>query len=482
MTPKKPTIIPVILAGGNGTRLWPLSRRSHPKQFTKLFGHETLFASTLSRFVDNTSVAFDDPIVVTTNDYRFLVANELETMGRTLSNILIEPSQKDTAPAILAAALYAQRTHENAVVLVVPSDHVMETSPKFYDTLAVAHAASLNGNIVTFGVKPTSAHTGYGYLEYGDEISDGCFALNSFKEKPNKSEAEGYISDGRYFWNSGIFMFSCENIVHEYENLLPNLTEQVGASVDGIKSDLCFERLDGPAWKDIDGISVDYAIMDKSDTVVSVPFSTAWSDVGEWSAVKQLSARDRSSNTSHGNAEVSNCNSSFVYNSDPATKVVANALDNIAIICEKDAVLVTSLSDTQSIKSIVKKMERDNVPQATTKCRNYRPWGWFEGLRMGDRFQVKQLHVSPGAHLSLQKHKHRSEHWIVVNGTATVQIGKRTFDLFEGQSTYIHGGTIHRLSNEGKIALNLIEVQVGGYLGEDDIVRIADKYSRVSGV
>ena len=473
-----PKIYPVLLCGGSGTRLWPLSRKSYPKQFAKLLGDESLFQKSAARFSGD---QFEAPIVVTGESFRFIVAEQLAAIEQAAQAILIEPDGRNTAPAVLAAALWTADHDPDAMLLVAPSDHVVPDAAAFRDAVYAALPRADAGDLVTFGIAPTSPETGYGYLELTEAI-DGSEAkpqsLASFVEKPNAERAEAMLQAGTYLWNAGIFLFSVKTILAAFEHHAPEMLAQVKSSVKDAKRDLGFTRLDPKAWSEVQDISVDYAILEKSRNLAVMPFTGTWSDLGSWGSVWAESAPDDQGNVCSANATAIECRDTLLRSEAENLEVVGIGLDDIVAVAMPDAVLVAKKSDSQRVKEAVAALKSSGAKQATEFPRDHRPWGWFESLVIGDRFQVKRIVVHPGAALSLQSHHHRSEHWIVVEGTAKVTVDDDVRLVTENQSVYIPLGAVHRMENPGKVPMVLIEVQTGSYLGEDDIVRYEDVYAR----
>ena len=470
------TISPVLLAGGSGSRLWPLSRKSYPKQFSKLMQAQSLFQASALRL---SGARFGAPTVVTNSDFRFIVTEQLSSIGVDPGAILIEPAGRNTAPAVLAAALHLQATQPDALMLVAPSDHVIADTDAFLAVVDVAVQAAAAGQMVTFGITPDRPETGYGYLEMG-RAPEGCapVPLKRFVEKPDLATAQAMLSDGNYLWNAGIFMFSVPTIVAAYEALAPQMVASVRHALAQAKPDLGFLRIDPAAWAEVEDISIDYAVMEKSDDLVVVPFGAGWSDLGGWDAVWREAGPDEDGVTLHGPATAIECRNSLLRAEDDTQQVVGIGLDNIIAVAMPDAVLVADKSRAQDVKCAVSTLKAKDVLQAETFPRDHRPWGWFESLVIGSRFQVKRIVVNPGAALSLQSHHHRAEHWIVVEGTARVTIDDVVQLVTENQSVYIPLGAVHRMENPGKVPMVLIEVQTGSYLGEDDIIRYEDVYAR----
>lgn len=468
-------ITPVLLCGGSGTRLWPLSRKSYPKQFSPLLGEDSLFQMSASRFQ---SEQFNAPVVVTANDFRFIVTEQLDQANVKASHILIEPEGRDTAPAILAAALALQKVDPTAIMLVAPSDHVIAQDGSFEDAVQKALPAAQAGNIVTFGISPDRPETGYGYLELGSipETASTPVPLKSFVEKPNLETAKDMLADGRFLWNAGIFMFSVRTIVEAFQSYAPSLLVAVQQSVDNAQSDLGFTRLDPEAWSQAEAISVDYAVMEKAENLVVVPFHGKWSDLGDWASVWRETETE--SISTKGDAISIDCENSLLRSEVEGQAIVGIGLEDIVAVAMPDAVLVSHKSRSQDVKIAVDQLKQKKSPQAEAFPKDHRPWGWFESLVVGDRFQVKRIVVHPGAALSLQSHHHRAEHWIVVKGIAKVTIDDEEKLVSENQSVYIPLGAVHRMENPGKVEMVLIEVQTGSYLGEDDIVRYEDIYAR----
>lgn len=471
-------ITPIILAGGSGTRLWPLSRKAYPKQFTELVGKESLFQATVQRL---SGAGFEAPTVLTNNEFRFIAAEQMDDVGVAPGSIMIEPQGRDTAPAILAAALAHEDTPD-AVLLVAPSDHVIVDNNVFYKAVKAGAKEAEAGKLVTFGVRPVRVETGYGYLGLAnplDDFSPEPAELRSFIEKPQEDVAKTMMASGRHLWNSGMFMFRVDAIIEAFENLSPTLMMPCRAAVALSKQDLCFTRLGPDAWARCENISIDYAVMEAAESLTVIPLDCGWSDLGSWKSVMADSPQDPDGNVLSENATALNCVNTQLRSVDKNMEIVGIGLEGITAVATRDAILVSRTEDSQQVKQALAVLKEKERPQAEEFARCYRPWGYYETLSLSQRFQVKRIMVKPGARLSLQSHVHRAEHWVVVKGTANVTVGEDEKLMTENQSVYIPLGAVHRLENPGKVDLHLIEVQTGAYLGEDDIVRYEDIYDRI---
>ena len=473
-------LYPVLLAGGSGTRLWPLSRKSYPKQFSKLIGEKTLFQSSAQRLTSSDRLHFAPIITLTNSDFRFIVGEQLQEVGIDPGPILIEPEVKNTAAAILAASMFANSRDKNAVLLVVPSDHVIPDIDHFQEAIKVGLTHIHKQKMVTFGIKPLHPETGYGYLELSkDTIDDhGSSDLKTFVEKPNLQDAKQMLEAGGYLWSAGIFLFRAQDMVDAFSAYMPQAIDLVSQALDNASADLGFLRLAAEPWSQIEDISIDYAIMEKAQNLVVVPYASKWSDLGGWDAVWSESNSDASGNVTSETAHAIECQNSLLRSESNAQEVVGLGLNNIIAIAMPDAVLVASKDRAQDVKKAVELLKAKQIPQAEIFPKDHRPWGWFESLALGKCFQVKRIYVKPGAALSLQSHKHRSEHWIVVQGTAKVTIDDEVKLVGAGHSVYVPLGVKHRMENPDKSPMILIEVQIGTYLGEDDIIRYEDVYAR----
>jgi mannose-1-phosphate guanylyltransferase/mannose-6-phosphate isomerase len=465
-------IIPLIMCGGAGTRLWPASREVHPKQFLPLFGTRSTFQETLLRVSD--AALFERPIVITNNAYRFMVLEQLAEIGLE-ADVLLEPMRRDSGPAIAAGAVFAQIRDKDAIVLALAADHVVRDTAGFVAACREGLNAAEAGHIVTFGVQPERPATEYGYISPGDVISGQVRAVAKFVEKPDAETAAGYVKSG-YLWNSGNFMFRAAVLLDEYRKVDSASVEAVSDAVVKAGSDLGFVKLDTDTFAAAKSISIDYAVMEKTSRTAVVPVACGWSDVGSWLAVWELSDKDEQGNAARGVAvfeDSRNCN----VTTDRAL-VALEGVDDLVVVATQDAVLVSRQKDANGLKRLVAKL-KTVAPQVTEDhIKVHRPWGSYQSVDNGDRHQVKRIIVRPGGRLSLQKHHHRSEHWIVVRGTAQVTVNELVKTVHENESIYIPIGAVHRLENPGKIQLELIEVQTGSYFGEDDIIRIEDDYQR----
>lgn len=477
-------INPVLLCGGSGTRLWPLSRKSYPKQFVPLVGEETLFQASARRLSGSTSgLSFAAPMVLTNSDFRFIVAEQLQEIGIDPGAIMIEPEGRNTAPAVLAAALRAHSENPDAVLLVAPSDGVIPDTEAFHAAVLRGLEAVAEGQLVTFGITPTHPETAYGYLELASapDSTGTPVPLKQFVEKPNAARASEMLAAGNFKWNAGIFLFRASDIVDAFRTYAPQLIAPVQTAVDTATPDLGFLRLNPEPWGRAEDISIDYAVMEKATNLSVVPFDSAWSDLGGWDAVWRESGPDADGVVTSGGATAIDCRDTLLRSESEGLEIVGIGLQNIIAVAMNDAVLVADSTRAQDVKKAVTALKEKEAHQATMFPKDHRPWGWFESLVVGDRFQVKRIHVHPGASLSLQSHFHRSEHWIVVEGTALVTIDDEEKLVTENQSVYIPLGAVHRMENPGKVPMVLIEVQTGAYVGEDDIVRFEDKYARGQG-
>ncbi|GAA4029086.1 mannose-1-phosphate guanylyltransferase/mannose-6-phosphate isomerase [Sphingomonas rosea] len=469
------SIRPVILSGGSGTRLWPLSRESFPKQLLPISSARTMLQETALRVVN---ADYRAPIVIAGEDHRFFIQRQLEQAGVDVDAILLEPKGRNTAAAALLAAMWSLSRGEDDLLLLLPSDHVIEDHEAFARAVQGGIAAAEQGGIVTFGARPTEANTQYGYIEVSDAVGVGAaHPVKRFIEKPDRAAAEDYVNRGGHYWNSGIFLFKASALAEEAGRHLPDLVSAISESLDQQSTDGKFVRPERSAFERAPSISIDYGIMEKTDRAYVVPVDMAWSDVGSWGAVWQIAEKDANGNALKGEIIAIDTRDSII-RAEGTVTVAAVGLERMVVVAVRDAVFIAPIERAAEVREVVERLRKEKTQLAILPSRVERPWGSYETKDIGARFQIKHILVAPGETLSLQMHYHRSEHWVVVSGTAEVTVGDEVKLLQENQSTYIPAGTTHRLANPGKVPLELVEVQCGPYLGEDDIVRIDDQYGR----
>lgn len=462
------SICPVIMAGGSGTRLWPLSRAAHPKQFLRLHGEDTMLQATVKRL---SGLDIQASITICNEKHRFFVAEQLREIDK-LGSIILEPVGRNTAPAIALAALTAK---DDPLLLVLAADHVIQDEAAFREAVIRAIPLAEAGKLVTFGIVPSAPHTGYGYIKRGKDLGEG-FEVDAFVEKPSSDVAQDYLSSGDYYWNSGMFLFRASNYLEELKKFRPDILEQCQGSVMDVKTDLDFLRINKETFESCPAESVDYAVMEKTSHAVVVPMDAGWSDIGSWSSLWDISEKDGEGNSTHGDVILHNTRNSYVRSDNKLVAVIG--VDDLVVVSTKDALMVAHKDSVQDVKMITESLKTQARSEWQLSREVYRPWGKYDSIDSGERYQAKRITVKPGAKLSVQMHHHRAEHWVVVSGTARVTNGDKTFLLSENESTYIPVGVVHALENPGKIELELIEVQSGSYLGEDDIVRFEDRYRR----
>ncbi|WP_298369900.1 mannose-1-phosphate guanylyltransferase/mannose-6-phosphate isomerase [Azospirillum sp.] len=472
-----PQIHPVILSGGSGTRLWPMSREHYPKQLLSLCSNQSMLQDTAARVRD--TKRFAAPLLICNQEHRFIIAEQIRQIGLAPQAIVLEPVARNTAAAAAVAALTLAERDPNALLLLLPADHLIRDQDAFLTAVDTAATVAATGRLVTFGIVPHAPETGYGYIRRGTMIAghDGSFNVAAFIEKPTRSVAEEFLASGEYLWNSGMFLFPVGLFLAELERFEPAVLAAAKASLATGERDLDFFRLDKENFATSPGTSIDYAVMERTEVAAVVAADMGWTDVGSWSALWEVGQRDANGNVHHGDVLMHDTRNSYV-RSECNTLVALVGLDDTVVVATDDAILVAARDRVQDVKVLVEQLKRDGRTEPMTHRKVHRPWGFYQSVHEGDRFQVKRLTVAPGARLSLQKHYHRAEHWVVVNGTALVTRGEEQILLRENESVYIPLGTVHRLENPGKVPLNLIEVQSGSYLGEDDIVRIDDTYGR----
>ncbi len=466
-------IIPVILSGGSGTRMWPLSRSHYPKQFLPLVTEQSLLQDTVTRLPDTDDMAA--PMVICNQDHRFMVAEQIQQLGKTPTAILLEPFGRNTAPAVALAALSV--TEPDDILLILPADHVIADHGALGKAIEQAAQLASEGSLVTFGIVATGPETGYGYIQRGDNLADSeAYKVQNFVEKPDQETAEKYLASGDYYWNSGMFALRADVFLTELEKFQPDILTACRQAHQKAVQDLDFIRIDPESFGQCPSDSIDYAVMEKTDHAVVIPLDAGWNDVGSWSSLWEVSDKDESGNRIHGDVLTHDTHNSLLH---AESRLLATiGIDDIVVVETDDAVMVASKDRVQDVKAIAERLRAEKRSEAEAHRKVYRPWGWYDSIDMGPRHQAKRISVNPGSKLSLQKHFHRAEHWVVIKGTAKITLDDEEFILSEDQSTYISIGTKHRLENVGKIPLEIIEVQTGSYLGEDDIVRYSDDYGR----
>ena len=468
-------LIPVILSGGSGKRLWPLSRTEYPKQYFQLASEKTMLQETILRLNGLENLA--DPIIICNDSHRFLVAEQCQQIGIKNPTILLEPIGRNTAPAIAASAIQSLKDSHDAILLVLSADHVIQDIDAFHKAINVARVQVKSGMLATFGIVPTDADTGYGYIKSGKDIGDGVFKVEEFVEKPDLKTAEFFIEQSNYLWNSGMFLFQASKLIEELKIYAPNIFISVNNAVNNATQDLDFIRLEKKSFESSPSDSIDYALMEKSNNVVVVPLNAQWNDIGSWKALYDIASNDNQGNVIKGDVITQDTTNTYISAEHHLVAVIG--VNNLIIVDTPDATFIASQDKVQDVKNIVESLEISGRSESTLHRKVYRPWGWYDSIESGKYFQVKRLHVKPGAKLSLQMHHKRAEHWVVVNGEATVTNGNQVFILKKGESTFIPIGTTHALENQSNESVEIIEVQSGTYLGEDDIVRFEDVYGRV---
>ncbi len=466
-------IVPVILSGGSGTRLWPLSRKQYPKQYLSLTGSHTMLQATILRLEGLKELA--DPIIVCNAEHRFLVAEQCLQIGLNKPVILLEPVARNTAPAIAAAALQVLED-QDAILLVLSADHVIENVDAFHQAINIASLQAQDDKLVTFGVVPTQANTGYGYIKASKNENNGAYVAENFVEKPDLATAKAYLAQGNYLWNSGMFMFKASILIQDLNKQSPAIVLAAKDAIEYATQDLDFIRLDTQAFSASPSDSIDYALMEKSNQVMVVPLDAAWNDIGSWSALYEIGVKDNNHNVIQGDVIAQDTCNTYIYAHHHMVATIG--VENLIIVDTPDATFVATQDKAHEVKNIVELLRTKTRDEHQTHRKVYRPWGWYDSIEAGDTFQVKRLHINPGAQLSLQSHQQREEHWIVVSGVASVVKDDKKFELHKGQSTYIKIGEKHSLANNGNEELEIIEVQNGQYLGEDDIKRFEDIYGR----
>ena len=468
-------IIPVILSGGSGTRLWPLSRKQYPKQYLPLVGDNTMLQETILRLSGLDKLT--DPIIVCNADHRFLVAEQCQQIDIENPVILLEPVGRNTAPAIAAAALQSLKQTDGAVLLVLSADHVIQDVDAFHQAINIASQHAQEGKLVTFGIVPTDANTGYGYIKSSKNNNDGAYKVEEFVEKPDLQTAQVYLEQGNCLWNSGMFMFKAATLIDELTTHSPEIVTSVNDAVDNAAQDLDFIRLNEQAFESSPSDSIDYTLMGKSDNVVVVPLDAQWNDIGSWSALHDIGIKDSNGNVIKGDVFTEETTNTYIHANHHMVATIG--VQDLVIVDTPNATLIATKDKVQEVKKIVEKLQEQGREESSYHRKVYRPWAWYDSIEVGLHFQVKRLHINPGAKLSLQMHHKRAEHWVVVSGTATAINGEEVLTLKEGDSTYIPIGTTHGLENKTNEQLEIIEVQSGTYLGEDDIVRFKDIYGRM---
>jgi len=476
MTEATRRIVPVLMSGGAGARLWPLSRESYPKQLLSLVGDKTLLQQTMLRVSDRAT--FAPPLMIANAEHRFVIAEQLRALGTTDATIILEPAGRGTAAAAAIAALMARRTDPEALILLLPVDHLIKDTAAFQQAVELGLTAADMDKLVLFGIKPTAPATGYGYVRLGQELAPASEVREAaeFVEKPTETVAQGYLDSGDYLWNSGMFLLPVATLLSELERHAPDVLRTARRALDRATRDLDFLRLDAEAFAACPSISIDYAVMERTDKAAVVSGAFDWNDVGSWSALWEIGDKDAQGNVSIGDVVVEDAKGCYLRGEGPLVAVLG--VENLIVAATADVVLVASKERDQDVKALVNRLKANGHQAATQTLRVHRPWGFYQSVHAGDRFQVKRITVNPGAKLSLQKHFHRAEHWVVVNGTALVTRDNEQILLHENESIFVPLGSAHRLENPGKLPLNLIEVQSGAYLGEDDIVRFEDVYQR----